>query len=126
MCGQDSCDSVGAHSSVGHGAICTRLRAVQRCLSELSTGSSAELGVPGHLFFRSVLGFKNHFLLRARDPTLSALGSRHQHLQRPCAVGPCSQIGQPRGEEAESTFLGDFLSATGQSSQETREVVHGG
>lgn len=67
-------------------------------------GSSAELGVPSHLFFHSVLGFSNHFLLRARDPTLSALGSRHQHPQRPCAVGPCSQIGQPRGEETESTF----------------------
>lgn len=96
--------ALGPRPSVGQGAICTRLRAVRRCLSELSTGSSAEFGVPSHLFFHSVLGFLNHFLLRARDPTLSALGSRHQHPQRPCAVGPCSQIGQPRGEETESTF----------------------
>lgn len=51
-------------------------------------------------------------------------------LQAPASAwpfhsGPRSRLGQPRGEEAESTFWTDFLSATGQSSQETREWATG-
>lgn len=76
---------------------------VQRRLSELSPGSSAELG-PQPSLFPFCSGVLEPLSARARDPTLSALGSRHQHPQRPSSVGPCGGIGQPHGEEAESTF----------------------
>lgn len=89
--------------SVDLGAICTRLQAAQHCLSEPSTGSSAELG-PQPSPFPFCSGVLEPPSARAKDPTLSALGCRHQHPQCASTVGPCGRIGQPRGEEAESTF----------------------
>lgn len=110
--------------SVGRGAICTGLQATQRCLSEMSTGSSAELGPqPSPFLFCS--GVLEPLSARAKDPTLSALGCRHQHPQCVSTVGPCGRIGQPRGEEAESTFWETSCLPLGQSSQEAREAVHG-
>lgn len=111
---------------VGHGAICTRLRAVQRCLSELSTGSSAELWCPRPSLFPFCSGVQEP--LSAKSPGPHPVRS---WLQAPASTAP--KCGGPLQSDRAAPwrgggehFLGDFLSATGQSSQETREVVHGG
>lgn len=117
--------ALGPRPSVGQGAICTRLRAVRRCLSELSTDSSAELGCPQPSLFPFCSGVLEP--LSAKSPGPHPVSS---WLQAPASTAPMrsgplqSDRTAPWRGDGEH-FLGDFLSATGQSSQETREVVHG-
>lgn len=76
--------------SVGHGAICTHLQAAQRCLSESSSGSSAELG-PQPSPFPFCSGFLEPLSARAEDPTCQLLAAgtsiRNAHPLWAPAVG---------------------------------------
>lgn len=127
MCGQDSCDSFGAHPSVcwswSHlhpppSSSALPLRVVDWLLSRT--------WCPRPSLFPFCSGVQEP--LSAKSPGPHPVRS---WLQAPASTAP--KCGGPLQSDRAAPwrgggehFLGDFLSATGQSSQETREVVHGG